>query len=184
MNFANQIPRIVPCLALILLGSSLTVAAPPNLVLILLDDLGYGDVSIYPTAPQDHPLTPSIERLAGSGMTFTQMRANCTVCSPTRAALMTGRYADRVGVPGVIRTQRHNSWGYFDPSVPTIADRLSAVGYHTGIVGKWHLGLEPENSPRARGFDHFHGFLGDMMDDYTTHRREGFNYMRLDDREV
>lgn len=84
----------------------------------------------------------------------------------------------------MIRTQDNNSWGYFDPSVPTLADRLAAAGYHTGIIGKWHLGLRPENSPTARGFDHFHGFLGDMMDDYRTHRREGFNYMRLQDGEI
>jgi arylsulfatase A-like enzyme len=150
-------------------------APRPNFLLIFTDDHGYGDVSTY------HPSdvrTPNIDRIAAEGMLFTSMRANCTVCSPSRAALLTGRYADRVGVPGVIRTRPADSWGYFDPSVPTLADGLKSVGYHTAIVGKWHLGLESPNVPNERGFDFFHGFLGDMMDSYTTHLRHGNNYMR------
>jgi hypothetical protein len=78
----------------------------------------------------------------------------------------------------VIRTDPANSWGWFDPSVPTLADELKQAGYHTAIVGKWHLGLESPNTPNERGFDFFHGFLGDMMDSYTTHLRHGQNYMR------
>lgn len=150
--------------------------APPNFLVILTDDQGYGDVSTY------HPSdvrTPQIDQLASEGMLFTNMRANCTVCSPSRAALLTGRYADRVGVPGVIRTHPENSWGYFDPAVPTLANELKAAGYHTGIVGKWHLGLESPNTPNERGFDFFHGFLGDMMESYTHHLRHGNNYLRL-----
>ncbi len=150
-------------------------AARPNFLLIFTDDHGYGDVSAY------HPSdvrTPNIDRIGAEGMLFTAMRANCTVCSPSRAALLTGRYADRVGVPGVIRTQPENSWGYFEPGVPTLADELKKAGYHTAIVGKWHLGLESPNMPNERGFDFFHGFLGDMMDSYTTHLRHGNNYMR------
>jgi arylsulfatase A-like enzyme len=111
-------------------------------------------------------------------MAFTAMRANATVCSPSRAALLTGRYPDRVGVPGVIRTEPADSWGYFDPAVPTLADELTRAGYRTAIVGKWHLGLEPPNTPNERGFGLFRGFLGDMMDSYLTHLRQGRNYMR------
>lgn len=91
--------------------------------------------------------------------------------------MLTGHYADRVGVPGVIRTHPENSWGYFDPRVPTLAGELKKAGYHTAVVGKWHLGLESPNTPNERGFDFFHGFLGDMMDSYTTHLRHGNNYM-------
>ncbi|MEM9588879.1 MAG: sulfatase-like hydrolase/transferase [Planctomycetota bacterium] len=156
-------------------------ASRPNVILILADDLGYGDVG-YQGAPD--VLTPNLDRLASQGMTFTQMRANCTVCSPTRAAIMTMRYADRVGVPGVIRTKPESSFGFLAPGIPTIADRLREGGYHTGIVGKWHLGLESPNTPNERGFDHFHGFLGDMMDDYYHHRRHGNNYMRLNDQVI
>ena len=147
----------------------------PNLILILADDLGYGDVG-YQGAPDIK--TPNIDGLAGESIVFTNMRANCTVCSPTRAAILTGRYADRVGVPGVIRTRAEDNWGYFDPNTPTLADRLGNNGYQTGIVGKWHLGLSSPNTPTERGFDFFHGFLGDMMDDYYTHLRGGINFMR------
>jgi len=147
----------------------------PNFLIILTDDHGYGDVSTYGASDVR---TPSIDRLAAEGMRFTAMRANATVCSPSRAALLTGRYADRVGVPGVIRTEPADSWGYLDPAVPTLADALGRAGYHTAIVGKWHLGLESPNTPNERGFDLFHGFLGDMMDSYLTHLRQGRNYMR------
>lgn len=147
----------------------------PNFLLIFTDDQGYGDVSTYHASDVR---TPHIDRIAREGMLFTTMRANCTVCSPSRAALLTGRYPDRVGVPGVIRTRPENSWGYLDPGVPTLADELHRAGYHTAIVGKWHLGLASPNTPPERGFDFFHGFLGDMMDSYTTHLREGNNYLR------
>src|SRR5690554_1413832 len=94
--------------------SGLNPGAPrPNLLLILTDDQGYGDVSMY---GEKDLHTPNIDRIAAEGMLFTRMRANCTVCSPTRAAMLTGKYADRVGVPGVIRTHPENSWGYFDPN--------------------------------------------------------------------
>ncbi len=151
-------------------------AARPNILLIYTDDHGYGEVSTY--GPSEVS-TPHIDRIAKNGMLFTTMRANCTVCSPSRAALLTGRYADRVGVPGVIRTNPDDSWGYFNPQVPTLANRLGDSGYHTALIGKWHLGLESPNTPNERGFAHFHGFLGDMMDSYTTHQRQGKNYMRL-----
>ncbi len=159
----------------VLLCCTVHAAERPNFLLIFTDDHGYGDVSTY---HESDVRTPHIDRIAAEGMLFTTMRANCTVCSPSRAALLTGRYADRVGVPGVIRTKPEDSWGYFDPQVPTIADELKKVGYHTAIIGKWHLGLELPNTPNARGFDFFHGFLGDMMDSYTTHLRQGHNYMR------
>lgn len=163
-------------LATLSLVSSLSAAAPkPNFLLIFTDDHGYGDVSAY---HESDVRTPNIDRIGAEGMLFTAMRANCTVCSPSRAALLTGRYPDRAGVPGVIRTQPENSWGYFDPKVPTLAGELNKAGYHTAIVGKWHLGLETPNLPNERGFDFFHGFLGDMMDSFTTHLRHGNNYMR------
>lgn len=159
----------------LLLVTSVLGAEKPNFLILFTDDHGVGDVSAYRKADVQ---TPHIDSLAADGMLFTSMRANCTVCSPSRAALLTGRYADRVGVPGVIRTQPENSWGYFAPNVPTLADELKQQGYHTAIIGKWHLGLESPNTPNERGFDFFHGFLGDMMDSYLDHLRHGENYLR------
>lgn len=168
-------------MGLLVLAVARSAPARPNFLVILTDDQGYGDVSAYGAADV---LTPHIDRIAREGMLFTGMRANATVCSPSRAALLTGLYPDRVGVPGVIRTRPGDSWGFLDPSVPTLADVLGGAGYHTAIIGKWHLGLESPNTPNERGFTHFHGFLGDMMDSYTTHRREGRNYMRLNAAEI
>lgn len=97
---------------------------------------------------------------------------------------MTGCYPDMVGVPGVIRTKTGDNWGYLDPSAITLPQMLRKAGYHTALIGKWHLGLESPNLPNERGFDFFHGFLGDMMDDYMNHRREGINFMRLNREEI
>lgn len=160
---------------LVAIASAAAEDQRPNLLIILTDDHGYGDVSAYQKAVV---CTPHIDRIGFEGILFSAMRSNCTVCSPSRAAMLTGRHADRVGVPGVIRTQAENSWGYFDPKVPTLADELKRVGYHTRLIGKWHLGLESPNLPNERGFDFFHGFIGDMMDDYYKHQRHGNNYMR------
>ena len=147
----------------------------PNVLLILADDHGYGDISVH-NGPSIQ--TPNIDRIAANGVRFTQFYANSSVCSPSRSSLMTGRYPDRVGVPGVIRTHPENSWGYFRQNAVTLPSVLKQKDYHTSLIGKWHLGLEPENHPCKRGFDHFHGFLGDMMDDYYTHLRHDINYMR------
>ena len=151
------------------------MAKSPNILLILADDHGYGDISIH-NGPSIQ--TPNIDRIATNGVRFSKFYANSSVCSPSRASLMTGRYPDRVGVPGVIRTHPENSWGYFRQDAVTLPSVLKQQDYHTALIGKWHLGLEPENHPCKRGFDHFHGFLGDMMDDYYTHLRHDINYMR------
>jgi len=150
-------------------------AVCPNVLLILVDDLGYGDLACQGAGDMR---TPHIDRLAASGVTFTSFYANCPVCSPTRAALLTGRYQDLVGVPGVIRTRPRNSWGYLRHDAVLLPVSMAKAGYHTAMVGKWHLGLAAPNLPNERGFTHFHGFLGDMMDDYYNHRRHGINYMR------
>lgn len=147
-----------------------------NILCILVDDLGYGDLTCQGAKDMR---TPHIDQLAARGMRMTQFYANSTVCSPSRASLLTGRYPDMAGVPGVIRQFEKNSWGYLDPSAELIPFPLKQQGYHTAIIGKWHLGFEAPNTPNHRGFDYFKGFLGDMMDDYWTHLRGGKNWMRL-----
>ena len=147
----------------------------PNFLIILTDDQGYHDVSYYGTADLR---TPHIDALIHDGLRFDNFYANSPVCSPTRAALLTGQYPDYVGVPGVVRTHSDNSWGYLDPGATLLPEVLKKQGYHTALVGKWHLGLESPNTPNERGFDYFHGWLGDMMDDYTEKRRHDINYMR------
>jgi arylsulfatase A-like enzyme len=153
----------------------------PNIVLILADDLGYGDLASY--GAQDLK-TPHVDALVEAGIRFSNAYANCPVCSPTRAALLTGRYQEFVGVPGVIRTYPQDNWGFLAADAVMLPTILKAAGYHTACVGKWHLGLESPNIPTDRGFDHFHGFLGDMMDDYYHHRRHGNNYMRIGKKEI
>ncbi|HEX5667603.1 MAG TPA: sulfatase-like hydrolase/transferase, partial [Chitinophagaceae bacterium] len=148
----------------------------PNILLILTDDLGYHDVSYYGTKDLR---TPNIDQLCRSGMRFDNFYANSPVCSPTRASLMTGRYPEYVGVPGLIRSNPNDSWGYLDPTAILLPAILKKAGYHTALIGKWNLGLESPNLPNEKGFDLFHGWLEDMMEDYTIKRRLAKNYMRL-----
>jgi len=176
---------LIFCAAMLCLGTSTLSrgTAPkenkPNILFILTDDQGYHDVSYYGTRDIR---TPNIDMIASSGMRFDNFYANSTVCSPTRAAILTGRYQDRVGVPGVIRTHAENNWGFLDPKATLLPSELNRAGYATAIIGKWHLGLESPNTPTERGFDYFHGWLGDMMDDYWKHRRHEINYMRLNEK--
>lgn len=153
-----------------------TTPEKPNILLILVDDLGYGDLSCQ--MQNSDVQTPHIDKLLNEGIRFTNFHANCTVSSPSRAALLTGRYPDIVGVPGVIRQHAENSWGYLSKEAILLPQILKQQGYHTSIIGKWHLGLETPNTPNERGFDYSHGLLDGMMDDYYTHLRHDVNYMR------
>lgn len=150
-------------------------SAPPNVLIILADDLTYKDLSCCGGKGTQ---TPHIDRIFREGITLTRFRTNSSVCSPTRAALLTGRFPDLVGVPGVIRTHPDQNFGELSPDAVLLPSLLEPAGYRTALVGKWHLGLSPPNVPTERGFGFFHGFLGDMMDDYNTHLRHGMNYMR------
>lgn len=150
----------------------------PNILLIMVDDLGNGDLASHGAKDMR---TPHIDALMDAGIRFDQFYANCPVCSPTRASLLSGRYPDKAGVPGVIRTYWDNNWGYLRQDMDLLPAVLRRGGYHTAMVGKWHLGLESPNKPNERGFDYFKGFLGDMMDDFENHRRHGIDYMREND---
>lgn len=148
----------------------------PNILIILTDDLGYHDVSYYGTRNLQ---TPNIDALCRAGMRFDNFLTNSPVCAPTRAALLSGRYPDRVGVPGLIRGRSDNNWGYLDPKAILLPEKLKEANYHTAHIGKWNLGLESPNLPNEKGFDLFHGWLEDMMDDYVLKRRRGQSFMRL-----
>jgi len=156
-------------------------AGQQNILLIVVDDLGFADLGGLGSADMR---TPNLDQLYSDSLRLNRFYANCPVCSPTRAAILTGCYPDRVGVPGVIRTKDQNSWGYFTPIAKTLPEIMQDRGYETAAIGKWHLGLREENHPESRGFDFFKGFLGDMMDDYYNHRRHGINYMREGRREI
>lgn len=155
--------------------------AKPNILLILVDDHGYGDLSI--TGGTDIQ-TPHLDKLFQEGVQFTNFYSNSTVCSPTRASLLTGCYPDLAGVPGVIRINKTENWGYLREDLITLPQKLKKAGYNTAIIGKWHLGFESPNIPNEKGFDFFHGFLAGMMDDYWTHLRFGKNYMYLNELEI
>ena len=150
----------------------------PNILIILTDDQGYHDVSYYGTEDLQ---TPNIDALRKDGMRFDNFLTNSPVCAPTRAALLSGRYPDRVGVPGLIRFHPENNWGYLDPKTVLLPQKLKEANYHTAHIGKWNLGLESPNLPNQKGFDLFYGWLEDMMDDYVIKRRHGKNFMRLND---
>jgi arylsulfatase A-like enzyme len=130
----------------------------PNILFIVADDLGYGELGC-----QGHPEipTPNIDSIARHGCRFTSGYVSCPVCSPTRAGLMTGRYQQRFGHefnPGPVE-DASDAFG-LNRDEKTIAERLKAAGYATGMVGKWHLGTREGLRPTDRGFDEFFGFLG------------------------
>jgi arylsulfatase A-like enzyme len=139
-------------------SSAFAAGRKPNVVLLFADDLGYGGTSPY--GERDFP-TPNIESIARNGVRFTSGYVSCPVCSPTRAGLMTGRYQQRFGHefnPGPA-AEADTQFG-LPLSETTIASRMKALGYRTALIGKWHLGYQPEFHPMKRGFDEFFGFLG------------------------
>ena len=126
--------------------------APPNIVLILADDLGYGDLGCYGS----HVRTPNLNRMASEGVLLRQFCAASPVCSPSRAGLMTGRYGVRAGVPNVLGPNDSTGLSESETTIPQV---LKPMGYRTACVGKWHLGSQPRFLPTQRGFDEFYGML-------------------------
>jgi len=134
----------------------------PNVLLIFTDDQGSIDVNCYGATDL---ITPNLDRLAREGTRFTQFYVAAPVCSPSRAALMTGRYPQRAGVPGNVSSQPGHD-GMPTQQV-TIAEMMKAAGYTTGHIGKWHLGYTPETMPNGQGFDHSFGHMGGCIDNYS-----------------
>jgi len=126
---------------------------PPNIIIILADDAGYADFGF--TGSKEIK-TPNIDNLANDGVVFKNAYVSASVCSPSRAGLLTGMYQQRFGHECNLDSDVNNS---FDPNQITIAEALKTKGYKTGIIGKWHLGDKPQNHPLENGFDYFWGFL-------------------------
>ncbi|MDA0709587.1 MAG: sulfatase-like hydrolase/transferase, partial [bacterium] len=143
----------------------------PNVVLIITDDVGYGDIGSY-GAPDI--LTPNIDGLARNGIRFTDFYANAPVCTPTRAALISGRYQQRVGLENPLghATSSSGEKG-LPPTGRSLPQLLKNSGYATALIGKWHLGYKPEYSPNAHGFDYFFGFKSGYIDYYMHTARNG-----------
>lgn len=158
MMNANLLNRLL-CVSLLVCsigaaGISLGAERPPNVIILFADDLGYGDLGCY-----GHPTiqTPNLDRMASEGMRFTEFYSAAEVCTPSRAALLTGRYPIRSGMThDQFRVLRAVSTGHLPLEELTLAEILKTKGYSTGIIGKWHLGVwtnNPAGHPHRHGFD-------------------------------
>ena len=149
-------------LAGLLCATAATVAfaarpTAPNIILIQCDDLGYGDLGCYGARDLR---TPHLDRMAREGTRFTDFSVTSPLCTPARAALMTGKYPGRVGLAtGVLRP---DATGGLAGSETTLAEVLKPLGYATGLIGKWHLGFKPGLRPRDQGFDRYYGVLHNL----------------------
>jgi len=132
---------LVASTALPLLGAS--KERKPNIIILLADDYGYGDVGCYGSKRFN---TPHLDALAAGGLRFTDFHSNGAVCNPTRAAFLTGRYQQRTGISGVVTAAGHRHTG-LDLGETTFAEVLKPAGYVTALFGKWHLGYLPDYNP-------------------------------------
>ena len=145
--------------------AAVSAASQPNIVVILADDMGYGDISAYDGWIE----TPNLDRMASKGARFVDFHSNGAVCSPTRAALVTGKYQQRVGIPSVVLA-REDAPTHRDgirEQHTTFGELMRAAGYRTAIFGKWHLGYYVENNPVRHGFDEFRGYISGNVDFFS-----------------
>ena len=139
---------------------------PPNIILIMADDLGYCDIGCFGS---EFIQTPILDKMASEGISFTDYHSNGAVCTPTRAALLTGNYQQRAGLEGVIYAALDKRIYGISNVEKTLAEIFKDAGYSTGIFGKWHLGYKPEFNPTNHGFDEFYGYVSGNVD-YISHR--------------
>lgn len=171
--------KLYLCLAAFLIGScsgsrsaktGMMQPARPNIVLIMADDMGYGDLGCYGNPEIS---TPHLDSLAAGGLMLTNYHSNGVVCSPTRASLLTGLYPQEAGIEGVVTAKNHRDTG-MPTGKYTMSEFLNEAGYKTALFGKWHLGYQPELGPNVQGFDRFRGFVSGNVD-YQSHiDQEGF----------
>lgn len=163
-------------IALCWLGAAVSTvdARPPNLIVIMTDDMGYADLSCY---GNDRYRTPHLDALAKEGLRLTDFHSNAPVCSPTRAALLTGRYQQRSGIDDVVfadPARGHRETHGLDPAEATFASLLQQAGYRTAVLGKWHLGYARRFNPVHHGFDEFRGFVSGNIDFHSHVDQAGF----------
>ena len=158
---------ILPVLAL-LWAAPAAAQTKPNVVLIVMDDVGYGDYGAY-GAPDIR--TPSVDRLARDGVKFTDFYA-APSCTPTRVALITGRYYQRTALEVPLGAAPAGGRG-LEANGRTLPQLMKNAGYATGLIGKWHLGYRPDQIPKAHGFDYFFGFLSGLVDYYQHTDQSG-----------
>lgn len=147
-----------------------SIPVRPNFIIIMVDDMGYGGLSCYDNLYYE---TPELDRLAADGLLLNDYHSNGTVCSPTRAALMTGRYQFRMGCHFVINADpghKDHERG-LPASEWTLAEALGEAGYATAVFGKWHLGYKPDFNPLHHGFDRFNGFISGNIDAHSHYDR-------------
>jgi arylsulfatase A-like enzyme len=159
----------------------------PNLIYIVCDDLGYADLGCYGGREAEFgAVSPNIDRLAAGGVKFTQGYANSPVCSPTRFALITMRYQYRLRgameEPINSRSKGSTTLG-LPPEVPTLPSLLKKAGYHTALIGKWHLGYPPSFGPRRSGYDEFFGIMAGGVDYFTHCSSSGEHDLYIDEDE-
>lgn len=154
--------KLVPALAASAAGAQ--TPKRPNILVLVTDDHGIGDVGCY-----GHPevRTPNLDRLAASGVRFTQWYANAPICSASRAAILTGRYPDRTGVKGALSSEPTWNVPGLRAGETTLPQRLRSLGYSTAAFGKWHLGSAVPSRPMNQGFDNFFGWYSGWLDAYS-----------------
>ena len=165
--------RIPSLLCVLLAAIPLLGAKKPNIICILVDDLGYSDLSSF----GGKDIRTGHRQADGSGHALRPVLRQLHGLHAHPGLPHDGPLPGPCGGPRG-RSLNKRAWGFFRPTGPTLPELMSKAGYHTGMVGKWHLGYSSPNLPNDHGFDFFHGFLGDMMDDYWTHLRGGVNWMR------
>ncbi|TKG94104.1 sulfatase [Puteibacter caeruleilacunae] len=171
MNLLSKKSLIVPAALMMLsAGNAFAKKNNPNIVIIMADDLGYADLSCYGSKKIN---TPNIDRLAAEGVKFSDFHSNGAVCSPTRAALLTGKYQQRTGITGVVTAASHRDVG-LDLAEVTFADMMKQAGYVTGMFGKWHVGYPEKYNPVYQGFDEYIGYVSGNVDYHAHIDQEGY----------
>jgi arylsulfatase A-like enzyme len=165
----NLIARYTIFLSLTLLVDPI-LAQRPNIIYIMTDDMGYGDLSCYGNKKF---ATPNLDKLASQGVKFLNAYAAAPVCTPTRTALMTGRYPAKLslGLLEPLRSPKKDSAYGLTKDIPSLGILMKESGYETALIGKWHLGFMPQHSPTKNGFDYFFGIHSGGAD-YISHKGE------------